>query len=665
MTKQLITIFTPTYNRAKLLTRIFESLINQTNKNFIWLIIDDGSSDDTLEIVNKFKKTADFKIEYYYKTNGGKHTAHNTAVLKCKTDYFLILDSDDFLSADAIEVLNNKIKIIDKDNTISGIIGNRFDLNGNVIGNRMPKNIKCATGAELYEKYKLKGDTLRFYKTKILKQHLFPEFISEKFLPENIVFDKIDINYKMLIITEKLYYCDYQEEGYSNNIFAHNLASPMGYALSLFSFYKTSITLKSKIKWMMLYQLWKIRFPNINFINEYQDKIIYILLYPLSYIFNFFKIPRFMYGKDGRKNALIITLYGNYNFGNKLQNYALQTVLNKIGLKVETLRIKYRHLSLYKNIKIVVGDTIKYILNFRKNKKRLKSFYQFNNYLYYTKMKFSVNSYFYKKLKKYDYYIFGSDQIWNPSCFGNSQLFLGYKSDFEKNIAYSASFGVSELDDSINSNYKKGLNNFCCISVREESGKKIIKKLTGRKDVEVLIDPTMLLTEKEWNLISKKPKYLKEDRKYILNYFLGELSVERKKEIEKIAKENNCDVINILDKNSKFYASGPSEFLYLEKHAFLVCTDSFHSCVFAFLYNRPFIVFDREAKGIENMNSRIDTLISKFKLKNRKYMGNISSKNINHDYKEAYEILEKEREKANSFLRKALNIDSKIGDVDE
>ena len=109
---------------------------------------------------------------------------------------------------------------------------------------------------------------------------------------------------------------------------------------------------------------------------------------------------------------------------------------------------------------------------------------------------------------------------------------------------------------------------------------------------------------------TKKPKY-------ILNYFLGNLSPKRRKEIERVAKENNCEIINILDKNDPLYVSGPSEFLYLEKNAFLICTDSFHSSVFAILYNRPFVVFDREEKGIENMGSRIDTLINKFKMNNR------------------------------------------------
>ena len=144
--------------------------------------------------------------------------------------------------------------------------------------------------------------------------------------------------------------------------------------------------------------------------------------------------------------------------------------------------------------------------------------------------------------------------------------------------------------------------------------------------------------------------------KYILNYFLGEVSKERREEIDKIAKENGCEVINILDKNSPFYQTGPSEFLYLEKNAFAICTDSFHSCVFAILFNKPFIVFNRET-ATEKMNSRIDTLINKFELKNRKFENKITEENLKHDYTKAYEILEKERKKSFDFLKKELKVE--------
>ena len=221
----------------------------------------------------------------------------------------------------------------------------------------------------------------------------------------------------------------------------------------------------------------------------------------------------------------------------------------------------------------------------------------------------------------------------------------------EKRNSFSASFGISDIEKwrDYYIDRLKGLNK---ISVREERGKEIVEELTGRKDVKVLVDPTMLLTDKEWDMVLRKPKQLKND-KYILNYFLGNLSEERKKEIERIAKENNCEIINILDKNSPFYQTGPSEFLYLEKNAFLICTDSFHSSVFAILYNRPFIVFDREDANVK-MNSRLDTLLKKFKLENRWYKDRITEEQLQVDYKESYIILGEERKKAEEFLENAI-----------
>lgn len=340
------------------------------------------------------------------------------------------------------------------------------------------------------------------------------------------------------------------------------------------------------------------------------------------------------------KKVGIITLNGNTNFGNRLQNYALQTVIKKNNCSVDTIW--------FCNYKIYFKEKLKKIVFYFINKRQY-------NFIYFSRKYIKTKYYFSNKISnKYDKFVVGSDQVWNYNYLSFNFDYLLSFSPKEKNIAYSASFGV----DNIVTNYKnifiKGLNNIKYISVREDRGKKIVEELTGRKDIEVLIDPTMLLTKNEWEKVSKKPKMLK-NKKYILNYFLGELSSERKKEIEKIAKENNCEIINILDKESPFYICGPSEFLYLEKNAFLICTDSFHSSVFAILFNRPFVVFDREDKE-ESMNSRIDTLLNKFELNNRRYNGKITNELLKNDYNKVYNILEIERKKANTFLKNVLDI---------
>ena len=355
------------------------------------------------------------------------------------------------------------------------------------------------------------------------------------------------------------------------------------------------------------------------------------------------------------KKIGIITINDNNNYGNRLQNYAVQKVMNKINMDVETL--KNNDILNYKFIDNLDANRRKIIFHLKKIKRALKInkrkilFLNFNHNIKFSKKYYCNNI---KELEKYSYLIVGSDQVWNPKFNRLSDVEL---LDFDIStvkISFAASFGISELPEQYKEKTAKALKDFKAISVREEAGKKIVEELTGRKDVQVLVDPTMLLTAEEWDNISKKPKQLKTD-KYILNYFLGELSEERKEEINRVAKENDCEVINILDKNSPFYQTGPSEFLYLEKNAFLICTDSFHSSVFAILYNRPFVVFEREDKLV-NMNSRIETLINKFNLQNRKFTGKITEENLQHDYKEAYEILEKERQKSNEFLKKALDI---------
>lgn len=351
------------------------------------------------------------------------------------------------------------------------------------------------------------------------------------------------------------------------------------------------------------------------------------------------------------KKIGLVTIIDNNNYGNRLQNYALYKYLSK-KYDVKTIKNFPENENHFckKSLKKILNKLhyFKLIITKQNNIFRIISFKNFNKNICFTHKNYS--SYELNRLD-YDYYIAGSDQIWNPyhGRLTRIDLLHGVKSN--KRISYAASFGVNEITEN---NYinriKEDIPNFKSISVRENEGRKIIEKLTKREDVEVLIDPTMLLTSKEWDEVSAKPKMLKTNR-FILNYFLGDLSENRKKSIEKIALENNCEIINILDKNSPFFKCGPSEFLYLEKNAFLICTDSFHSCVFAIIYNRPFIIFDREQEGVESMSSRLDTLISKFKLQNRKYNEKeITLENIHHDYKEAYKILEEERKKSKEYF---------------
>lgn len=190
------------------------------------------------------------------------------------------------------------------------------------------------------------------------------------------------------------------------------------------------------------------------------------------------------------------------------------------------------------------------------------------------------------------------------------------------------------------------------MSVREEAGKRIVEKLTGKEDVEVLIDPTMMLTKEEWESIMKKPENLQTD-KFIVKSFLGNTTMQIEEELNRFVKEHKCKIIDISNKDSKFYDMGPAEFLYLEKNALLVATDSFHACVFSILFSTPFVIFERE-DSVASMYSRIETLIEKFQLKNSIFTGKIEEKVLENYEEKTYQILEKEREKVNKFLERAL-----------
>ena len=353
------------------------------------------------------------------------------------------------------------------------------------------------------------------------------------------------------------------------------------------------------------------------------------------------------------KKILIFTINTDDNFGNRLQNYAVQETFKKYNLMAETV-LNCHHLTQIRYLIKYPKKIAKKFLFFRPKFARHNKFVNFDK-KYIKKSKYNIykNNIPKKILQEYDYYITGSDQVWNPNFGRTSDIdFLTFLPK-EKRNAISASFGISDIPETYKEKYKKNLSEMNLISVREDRAKEIIEELTGRKDVEVLVDPTMLLTANEWDKIAKKPTKLKK-KKYILNYYLGEMSEERKNIINKVAKENNCEIINLMDERNSLYASGPSEFLYLIKNAFLVCTDSFHGVVFSIIYNTPFIIFNRKDKN-NNMNSRIDTLLNKFNLQYRKFNGKIGKEIFKSNYDDTLKTLESEQDKSKRFIEEILN----------
>lgn len=211
---QLLTIFTPTYNRSKMLKNLYSSLCRQTNKSFKWLIIDDGSQDDTKGLVEGFKNDKLLEIEYYYQVNSGKYIAHNLGVKKCNTELFVCVDSDDILYDNAVERTIAFWKSHNSDERIAGIVSPK-DMNGNSYFLNPPNK---DTLMHLYDSGSLIGETMLVYRTSILKQFLFPEITGEKFMSENVIYYQIDMNYYLAVQNEYLYYAEYQNDGITRSI---------------------------------------------------------------------------------------------------------------------------------------------------------------------------------------------------------------------------------------------------------------------------------------------------------------------------------------------------------------------------------------------------------------------------------------------------------------
>lgn len=285
----MITIFTPTYNRCDKLKILYESLLRQSDKDFIWLIIDDGSSDNTKKFVDNWKKS--INIEYIYQPNSGKHIAMNNAFLKCKTKYIMCVDSDDFLSHNAISIINNELlKYFDKDTW--GIVGPRVHRNGELSSEwKIDNKTKCKF-ANIYCKYKYIGDTYIIMDINFIKGFKFNKIKNEKFMPENVLYDYLDINYNIKATNKSIYISDYYEDGYTKNSLKLFSEAPRGISLANLSIvnnkynsFKKRVLAFTRYKVIKKIYIKDIQFDDYNVYNIPKGiKIVSYCIYPLMYI---------------------------------------------------------------------------------------------------------------------------------------------------------------------------------------------------------------------------------------------------------------------------------------------------------------------------------------------------------------------------------------------
>lgn len=229
----MLTIFTPTYNRANLLSRVYESLKRQTCKDFLWLIVDDGSTDDTKSLIESFIAQAEIDIRYFYQKNGGKMRAHNEGVRLCETELFMCLDSDDYITDDAVKdiyaIWNNRQEIEHCIRHIGGIVAHKGKSENELLGCAdFPEGVKVSTLNGLYRKG-FSGETTLVFLTEALKKYPFPEFEGEKYVPEDVVYDKIDSEYELLVLPKVLTICEIVDNGYTQGAAKLRRENPNGW----------------------------------------------------------------------------------------------------------------------------------------------------------------------------------------------------------------------------------------------------------------------------------------------------------------------------------------------------------------------------------------------------------------------------------------------------
>ena len=247
--KCLITIFTPTYNRESLLPRLYKSLIGQTRRDFVWLIVDDGSMDNTSGLVEGWSKEGKISIKYIFQENAGKMKAHNRGVRECHTELFMCLDSDDYLSDDCIEKIYSHWSDYKDNPKVSGMVAYR-----KMVG-RTPSyfpEVEFSTLHDLHRTYV--GETALAFRSDILRLFPFPEIDGEKFIGEGIIYNRLDLEYVMAVIPEYWMVCEYQEGGYTNNDIKLLIRNPRGWALNARQKYEIfGHGVKDKIRWMSTY----------------------------------------------------------------------------------------------------------------------------------------------------------------------------------------------------------------------------------------------------------------------------------------------------------------------------------------------------------------------------------------------------------------------------
>lgn len=257
MNKPLITVFTPTYNRVDYLSKVYTSLKKQEYKGFEWVIVDDGSSDNTESVINAFIQLDEMLISYIKQPNGGKHKAINKGVSVAKGELFMILDSDDTIPENSLSIISKHYNDIKSLSHIGGVCGLMAHHDGTIIGEQNVSSPMNLSSIEMRYKYGFIGDVCEVFKTEILREFPFPEIENEKFCPEALVWNRIATKYKLHYFNEVIYYRDYLDGGLTSKIVRIRMNSPIASMICYAELNQLDIPFKDKLKAAVNY--WRFR----------------------------------------------------------------------------------------------------------------------------------------------------------------------------------------------------------------------------------------------------------------------------------------------------------------------------------------------------------------------------------------------------------------------
>lgn len=679
-----ISIIIPMYNAEKYIERCIKSIQRQQYHDYEVILVDDGSNDHSYEICQRLIKE-DKRFRLIKQPNQGVSVARNTGMNLAKGEWFYFLDSDDELTSDALE-------------TMGKLIQNRYDWI--VMGVRTvdtSTNEKGAT-AWFFEGDSYIGDKNDFPELLNHKLFMYP---CGKLYRKNIIKEK-NIQFPIGVqygedIRFNLEYFQYVSQYllYKTYPFIYYIRQGAGLGSRYYeNYFQVQIDLAEKVKHMAkdIYQIDSISNDRLQqyyykqgintaaaYLNVWKDQplrkrlkeikkimnhpffqqhveteysysriniIDYFLLKTKNYLmYHWIHYIYTQLKKMKKRKAGIVTITTGENYGNRLQNYAVQELLKDMGFKAETIH-KTKFVFDAEKFPYMFKLHIKKILHYHLTKQEARriSFYKFRK-KYMVRSKFIIDDQVPKKMEQYyDFFVAGSDQVWNPYLeYTTEENFLTFTTS-EKKIALSASIAAENIPENKKKEWKKWIQDFRLLSVREEASVSLIEKLCEKKPV-LLADPTIYLTAKRWRSIQKRVR-IKPDT-YILLYFLGEYKEEYRNTVQEIAKEHNLSVFEL--QSYENYEIAPDEFLYLIDHAALVCTDSFHGTVFSIIFHKNFLVFSRQENFI-NMESRIHTLLKVFHLEERMWTKTGKDAIFNTDFSNTDQIIQIEREKIVDFV---------------